>query len=214
MRIFKYLPRRYAHGLLGHGLVRIGTLYDYKKQEHGRGITDGEEGLKEINVAIEHQAFAFGKDVPKTLAALGIIVADDSSLNITLEDIYVSKSFEAPNCFMWCASTIGSRSVMEQFDSADTCIEVTDPARFFSILDQSMMLLDAEFQGVVVVRYQPRVEGWNPNDLGLHPALIKGVEFSGQHEVRAIWTPTKVEDIGPITLHVEALAQCCELREI
>lgn len=165
MRIFKYLPRRYALGLLRHGLLRIGTLYDYKKQEHGRGIADGDEGFKQIDVAIEHQAYAAGKDVPKTLAALGIISADDSCSDITLENVYVSKSFEAPNCFLWCASTTGSRSVMEQFEGADTCIEVTDPTRFFSILGQSMTVFDAEFQGIVEVQYLPRVEGWNPNDL-------------------------------------------------
>ncbi len=214
MRIFKYLPRRYALGLLRHGLLRIGTLYDYQKVEHGRGIADRDEGLKQIKVAIEHRAYASGKDIPKTLAALGIISADDSCTDITLENIYVSKSFEAPNCFLWCASKAGSRSVMEQFEGADTCIEVTDPTRFFSILDQSMTAFDAEFQGVVEVQYQPRVESWNPNDLGVHPAIVKSIEFSNQHEVRAIWTPTKSGNIEPVTLHVEALAECCELNKI
>lgn len=214
MRIFKYLPRRYALGLLRHGILRIGTLYDYKKHEHGRGITDKKEGFKQVNVAIEHETYASGKDIPKSLAALGIISADDSCSNITLENIYINRAFEAPNCFLWCASTVGSESVMEQFEGADTCIEVTNPARFFSVLEQVMKIHGTEFQGIFEARYQERTEDWNSYNLGVHPAIIKDVEFSNQHEVRAIWAPVKVEDIEPIHLHVETLAQCCKLIEI
>ena len=208
------MSRKYALGLVRHGLLRIGTLNDYRRQEHGQGVSDGDEGTKRIEVAIERQHFASGNDVPKTLASLGVIAVDDSSSNITLENIYVGKSIVAPNCYLWCASSVRSRDVMEQFEGADTCVEVVDIDRFFAILGQVMTTFDSAFQGLADVLYQSRTEAWNPEHLGVHPAIIKGPEYSSQHEVRAIWTPSMDDEIGPIKLHVNSLAQCCELRKI
>lgn len=214
MSLYKYMPRKFALGLVHHGLLRIGTLHDYRRQEHGQGISDGDEGTKAIEVAIERQHFASGKDVPKTLAPLGIISVDDFCSNITLENIFVRKTFATQNCYLWCASSVRSRNVMEQFEGADTCIEIVGIAGFFASLRQTMTSFDSEFQGLADVRYQSRMEDWNTEHLGYHPAIIKGPEYSSQHEVRAIWTPTMDCEIGPIILHDESLAQYCELREI
>jgi len=48
MRIFKYGKKQHLMGLLGMGGVRIGTLSDYRRVEHAKGISDPSEGTKKV----------------------------------------------------------------------------------------------------------------------------------------------------------------------
>lgn len=213
-KIFKYSNSYFGRGLAQLGLFRIGTLGDYRKSEHRSGVSDIEEGIKLVNVHIESEYFQSGSEVPKTLAQLGLIHCDDTATNITLKDIHTSHRLVAPDAYIWCASTEKSAAVMSQFEGADTCVEIHNIPRFFAILNQMMSSMDADFIGIFEVQYRNRTESWQRDSLGIHPSIIKSIDFKLQKEVRAIWVPRHSSPIEPTHGRCDALASCCKIVSI
>jgi hypothetical protein len=212
--MFKYSNNYFSRGLAKLGLFRIGTLYDFRDIEHKSGISDPDEGTKVVRVHIGNETYESGSDVPKTLSELGLIKCDDTCSNITLTNIHTTHNLLAPDFYIWCASTEKSAAVMSQFEGADTCVEVFDVPRFVAILNQLMTTMDAEFVGIFEVQYRERVEDWNRSNLGMHPAIIKDVRFSGQKELRAIWKPNHGNPIEPIKGRCDGLSSCCRIVSI
>jgi hypothetical protein len=214
--LYKYSTHYYGHGLAKLGLFRIGTLEDYRKTEHGLGISDPTEGEKTISVDIISEHYKTGSDVPKSLSELGIVKTDSLSKNIYLEEIHVKTNFHSKNLFIWCGSYERSKDVMTKFKDADTCVEIFDVERFIAVLCQIMSLNDARFLGIFKVVYQNRNEKWvKENDsLGLHPALIKGESDEGQKEVRAIWEPINDVPINPIHGRCGGLSNYCRVVDL
>lgn len=211
MNLYKYSNSYYARGLAQIGLYRIGTLGDFRKLEHLEGISDTEEGVKFVNVDIENEVFKTGAEVPKNLASLGLIRCDDSSTNITLTNIHTTHTLIAPDAYIWCASTEKSAEVMSQFGGANTCVEIHDVPRFITVLNQIMLTMDVIFLGVFEVQYRNRSENWKRDSLGLHPALIKSLDFQLQKEVRAIWVPRHSDPIEPTHGRCDGLANYCRV---
>jgi hypothetical protein len=209
--VFKYSNTYFSRGLAELGLFRIGTLYDFRSVEHNSGISDPDEGTKIVKVQIDNETYESGGDVPKALAALGLIKCDDTCSNITINNIHTTHNILSPDFYIWCASTERSTSVMSQFEGANTCVEVFDVSRFLAIFNQLMTTMNAEFVGVFEVQYRERTEDWNRENLGIHPALLKDVRFRGQKELRAIWKPNHGNSIEPIQGRCDGLSSCCRV---
>ncbi|MFZ1908535.1 MAG: hypothetical protein WAU52_05580, partial [Burkholderiales bacterium] len=49
MAAFKYAKRVHAKQLLTMGILRVGTLHDFRRMEHAKGIADPQEGKKRVS---------------------------------------------------------------------------------------------------------------------------------------------------------------------
>lgn len=52
--LYKYLKKEHAHSLLSKGIIRLGTLYEYRNiEKHGSVIGDDTEGKKSASMPID-----------------------------------------------------------------------------------------------------------------------------------------------------------------
>lgn len=214
-RAFRYAPRKYSDSLLALGNVRIGTLHDFRRSEHKRGIADANEGKK---VVVHHTPFVTTEDEGsihlRAFKEFGAIDIGDSH-GCTFKDITVQKTFDMPDCFVHCISSKLSVDVMREFEGADSCLEITRPIEFYERLTRTLSsIVPVSLYCISDVKYRTREELWNGNDWGHHPALIKESEFSDQYEVRAIWIPRFNGVIAPVVVNDVELIKYLEPREV
>ena len=207
-RMFKYLKKEYADSLLTMGLIRVGTLHDFRRADHKKGITDQQEGKKKVKHAIPH-LFVSDLDDPSVKK-----IEDNFPIkfgqNSLLENCAVAREINHINCFIWCTSKISSAATMQEFEEANACIEIFNPQAFYDELTKTLnSKVSVTFRGVYPVIYQSREEEWNGIDWGLSPALIKEPSFSQQYEIRAIWEASHGLPISPLILCNSRLTAFC-----
>ncbi|KLU27665.1 hypothetical protein EOS_03385 [Caballeronia mineralivorans PML1(12)] len=192
--MYKYLSRRWADTLVTVGNTRVGTLHDFRSLEHGPGISDPEEGKKEIRASFdEPETFVGGAASGDAMAQLGVFkVAEGASA--TFSGLSIVRPIDHPDCYVWCASREKSRKAMSRIDGADTCVEITNVGAFFRELGVALAALCTVSRvGAGPVTYNERTEEWNRANLGIHPAFLKGPSFADQDEVRGVWAPNPAE---------------------
>lgn len=208
---FRYSPARYNYLLLKMGIIRVGTLHDFRRSEHRRGIADPQEGKKRVSKHVDHLD-VFGADDPnaKMLEHFRAIKLG-SDARVTLTNVQLAQTFDHPDCFILCTSTKRSASTMAEFDGADSCVEITNLQFFYEQLTLALNIhVPIVFRGLFKVSYQLREEHWNGQNWGAHPALIKEPVFRNQHEIRAVWTPRFKEHIEPLVVGNYRLTQACQ----
>jgi hypothetical protein len=199
------------------GCLRIGTLYDYRKIEHKRGIADPMEGKKQVShhVSSLHISDSNDPSVRKTkdfraLEAFGAIRIQNSR-DIRIENVSVSQQFDAPDCFIYCLSSTNSTHMYREFEGSDSCVEIVDPTAFFKHVSVSLNAITrVTFRGIHRVTYASREEQWNGTDWGTPPAHIKESEFRPQAELRAIWTPDFEKAIEPVIIGNSQIIATCK----
>jgi hypothetical protein len=218
--MYRYSQLRYSKSLLTMGILRIGTLHDFRRIEHAKGIADPQEGKKEVSHHIRN-LFVPTRDDPalqknkdfQALAAFGVIKMSAEAANLTVENVTFSRAFDHPDCFVLCTSARLSRSTMAQFEGADSCVEIVDTVSFYQTLTNAINALSpVVLRGVFKVQYRDRQESWNGQDWGAHPALIKEKQFTDQHEIRALWQPRHGQHIEPLITGDYRLGRFC--REV
>jgi hypothetical protein len=219
--MYRYGQRAHCNELLEIGRVRVGTLHDFRRSEHKRGVADPTEGKKEVAHVFPSASFT-GNDLsraPKTkdesaMRAYGLFrVAPGASVQFT--DVEFRMAHESPDCFVVCGSNECSTRTMAQFEGADACLRIIDVQTFVSVIAQELnKITRVEFAGIAEVKYQARLEEWNGRDWGDHPAWIKESEFALQHEVRAIWRPLAGHAISPAFVVDRRLTDCCLMVDV
>jgi hypothetical protein len=210
--LYRYGKREYAQEFLERGRLRVGTLHDFRRSEHKRGIADPQEGKKRVSHIINTSVGYDRDDASPDRRALEVfgVLAPGSRLQAMFVDCTVSRNIDAPDCFLLCMSETLSNETMAEFDGAESCYQIVNRERFAQILTEEINRhVPVDFRGVHRVKYQERAERWNGLDWGKHPALIKELAFRGQSEIRMMWVPKRP---GPIEFfYVEApeLAKCC-----
>ncbi len=209
--MYRYSTKKYTQSLLAMGIIRIGTLHDFRRTEHMKGIADPQEGRKQVFHPIEHLHVTDPNNPEvKAIEQFGVFNFGDKPTNVKIEGITIARSFDGPDCFILCTSKVFSKKTMLEFDGADSCYEITNPNYFFELLTDTLNSIVPVFLGGVhEVIYQNRTEKWNGKDWGRHPALIKETEFSNQAEIRAIWQPRYGQPIQPIVIGNYRLGEAC-----
>lgn len=211
-RLYKYSSKKWRDLFLSEGSIRIGTLHDYRKKEHSPGIHDAHEGLKTISHHIDEWDFSKSDHATAyheaASRALGLIQIDPGGTSGSISGMSFIKEFNDPDCFVHCTAHSLSKTVMHEFQGADSCFEIYDIAGFYKQLTNSINeIVPVEFGGIRVIRYTSRDETFNGSDLGISPTWIKGREFSKQLEVRAIWHPKGEKQIAPLEFNDMRLAR-------
>lgn len=204
--MYKFSQERYCKALLNMGVVRIGTLHDFRRDEHKQGIADRLEGTKEVSHSFENYTVgAAGDPRAEPLQQFGVRVENciGSTFNVT-------RVFESPDCFIFCMAENCSNETMRQFEGVDACVRIDNVRGFISLLTQALAShRPVAFKGIHRVTYQPRSEPWNGRNWGAHPALIKDPGFEKQSELRAIWKSLDGKPLQPIVLGDYRLGRFC-----
>lgn len=213
-RLYKYSSKKWCDLFLSRGSIRIGTLHDYRKKEHSPGIHDAHEGLKTITHRIDD--WDLSKSDASTAyheaasSTLGLIRKSETSgdLPFRISGMSFRQEYDDPDCFVHCTSYKLSKTVMQEFQGADSCFEIYKFEDFYKHLTDSINeIIPIKLCELRVVKYASRDEIFNGSDLGIPPTRIKGVEFSKQFEVRAIWHPKEKCAIEPLEFEDIRLAR-------
>lgn len=214
--LYKYSKSRWADLLLSDGSVRIGTIFDFRRSEHERGIADATEGVKSIYHGIEHydsnESFGINRSAVDNLGAFVIKGGGSLSLsNLTLE-----REFKFPDAYVHCTAHSLSRDVLEQFEGANSCVEIVRPSAFYKYLTEVInKIVPVHYYGLHRIVYSDRREAFNGENFGRRPDLIKDPEYERQCEVRALWLPrSKSKLIAPINIQEKALVKFCRRAEL
>ena len=212
--MYRYLANKYTKSLLALGAIRVGTLHDFRRSEHKRGVADPQEGKKEVFHPIEelHITDPNSPEV-RAIEQFGIFNFGNEPTNMKIQGLTIARSFDEPDCFILCPSKVLSKNTMLEFEDADSCYEISNPNEFYRVLTETLnSFVPVVFLGVYEVIYQDKKEQWNGKDWGHHPALIKEPEFKNQSEIRAIWQPRFGHDIKPLIIaNYRLIASCKEL---
>lgn len=217
--MYRYSSIEFNLQLMTIGIIRIGTLHDFRRIEHNMGISDPQEGKKCISHHIDHLHIDDPENSniknnidARALSAFGAVLLRNSK-NITFHNCTVQKSFDEADCFILCTSKTCSKETMSQFEGANSCIEIINIVSFYKTLTDILnSITPVVFQGIKEVIYQDREERWNGRDWGRHPALIKEVKFKKQGEFRAIWQSLINKPISPVIIGDYRLGAFCCLK--
>jgi hypothetical protein len=202
--IFKNMKAHHASSLLRDGVLRIGTLYEFRDVEkHGTVIGDDEEGVKRrysrLNGRYTNET---ATEIVKKFIDIG------PGADVSLEDCTFTDQEESPDCYMFCATQEYSAKVMAQFN-ADTCIAIENEQEFYKALTRAINRETGNknrFWGQHRCTYTSRNVKYE-EDHGIPGALIKGKKYEEQKEVRAIWQPPS-NTIQPVII------KCPEVRSL
>lgn len=214
--MYRYSKSAYNLSLNIMGGIRVGTLHDFRRSDHKRGISDPGEGKKTISHFFENESSKNAdQSKPSALEALGMITPG-STRHVEIQNLNVQRAFSSPNYFILCTSANYSQKTLSQFEDADSCLEIVRPDEFYEILTDALnSLRRVVFRGVFKVTYQNRLEIWNGRTHGTRPALIKPIEdFPEQDEMRAIWECRDGGVISPINVIDHRLGACCRMRDL
>ena len=212
----RYSAETFNQSLLKLGGIRIGTLHDFRKSEHKKGIADPQEGKKDISHHIESALVNSVDDMHgKAAKEFKIFDAKNSSASMYINNVTFLKRFNEPDCFILCLSSKLSIEVMAEFEGANSCVKILNPNLFLSVLTGTLnSITPVIFRGAHKVIYQDKKEDWNGHDWGKNPALIKEEEFKKQHEIRMIWQPRFNQTITPVILFNYRLGTVCRKMAI
>ena len=204
--LYKYMSATAAEELLSHGRIRVGTLYEYRDTvEHSREVADRLEGRRQIVVDVAGADAV--EQVDRAVRDHGL--ARETDVRVVENDRrHVVVEAHSRNLFLFSASHRCDHELMSSLEH-DTCVAIHRPDAFFRALTASLPGIQ-RFLGFRDVIYE---DPHRPErtDAGLHPAFFKGIEYSHQAEVRALWEPLAC-DIEPVVVECRDVAGFCELR--
>ncbi|MCE1059102.1 hypothetical protein LU646_14570 [Pseudomonas alloputida] len=214
--LFRYSSRTYNTRLVEHGSLRVGTLHDFRKAEHKPGITDPSEGTRTISLPVKEwrqneEIPGKPSDVRQALDMFGMFQSHNSWGN-TLKGVTVMRPFDDPDCFVHCTSLLYSRTVMEQFSGAETCVRITNPGYFYAVLTHliNTEVMEVEPPILQKITYRSRQEIFDVERSKTPATFIKEEIFAPQVEFRAVWYPRdKTQILKPEILTSEDLARVC-----
>jgi hypothetical protein len=212
--IYKYIKRRkYANDFFEDGLIRIGTLYDFRQEEkHGTEIGDKDEGTKTLTTDGYHFIdTASPSTIPSwfsTNFSESFNLRDGARLQIHARD-GVRLRLTVPDRYVFCASREFDGALISKCEY-ECCIRINNPLGFFGALSRKLKH-KATLLGVGVCTYRPRLI-LGHEDSGFEPSLIKEERYKYQNEVRAVWSANQ-SDITPVIIKAKKARHFCEIQD-
>lgn len=180
------MRRDHASRLLSEGILRVGTLHEYRNVEkHGDRIGDAREGSKGAVLTVPRLEARLKKDLPEFIRdrikiGPGKVTFINSSFLVTEE---------SPDFYIYSTTNIYDKNAMLEL-GYDACVRLDDPVNFFRALSHTLRHKGA-YQGLFSCIYMPRdLPPDKQHDI--HPALIKDPTYEIQQEHRAIWRPVSL----------------------
>ena len=194
--LYKYLKREYAKKLIEEGVVRIGTLYEYRKYED----TDIErkdqlEGTTSSFTEVRDPIIATNQDEVPGAYSDFIKVEKGGTLKIysgsaDIIEVHI-------DVYVYCLSQAFSYKQMKEFQ-CDSCVRIDNPKAFIDTISDCIneYTTGDVFGGKCC--YSPRRQEYRQSKYVTPPYLIKDVSYSRQKEFRLVWFSSKSNQKTPI----------------
>lgn len=225
--MYKYLKKEHAVDLLENNGICIGTLYGYKRMENNKGRSDEFEGMYIDTIEIEHlhaDEYFENETIRKNLEGMIEILPDDPNNHSkgntgSMKNLTIARPRESYNCLIFCISYEKSRTVMEQFEGAEVCVEIHKPDTFFNLITWELKKSfgpSLDFLGIFQIEYDYLYKKRDLYSTPLPPFITKTLDFAPQKELRAVWALDDESLIDkPFYLHkILGLKKCCRVVEI
>jgi len=213
MELWKYSSGPHAEKAVSAGVVRIGTLYDYRKDEHGAMICDGREGIKIFSGTAVNLT---ERDIRGNDAFQMVVSADEGS-TVQIGRLKMTDCrMERGDFYVFSAAASYDPETHQAWNNSsgyDSCYIIRSARLFFRALSEYLRET-AEFVGYAHVHYYDDSHGIDINSehVNVHPALCKPASlYSNQQEVRAIWRTLRPRPLKPIIIEAKAAARYCDL---
>jgi hypothetical protein len=198
--LYKFMEAKYAAKLVEAGVVRIGTLYNFRKEEtHGQHIGDRGEGELKYRMGFGDETYS-EENMPDFLK--GQFQGRPGKIR------FVGGSFvrreSVSDLYVFCVTE--RREPLP--DYGDTRIYIPNPEPFFEEIGS---VLQARFLGFHRCLYEERTRphtAWRT--AGQYHALVKPVRYAEEKEVRALWEPVSLP-IAPFIATASALPRYCSI---
>lgn len=208
--LYKYIKRCHANSLLNEGILRIGTLYDYRKTEkYGTVIGDNEEGISRIYDDVNYD-FSKPEELPPI--AHEVFNIKPHLKNSYAKNFRIIVNRQSINYYLYCMSEIAERTLLDDF-GCDCILEIVQPLDFIHSINNELNKL-SKIKGKVFIMkciYRESLMDHANLKSKISPCLLKEKTLKNQREVRAIWTPQDA-NIEPIMISCKNAKQY--LREI
>lgn len=208
--LYKFLKYEHAYSLTSSGVMRIGTLSDYEREDkHGAEIGDATENRTEITEPIDWVS-GTGQPTPLFLQrAFDISPESMATPGLVFDRCAITVTESSPD--RWIYSTTRIRS-LENCKRAgyDTVVRIGDAAGFCALVGEH---LDGKF-GITHANILDCIYG-DKNILlsdhrGILPELRKLPKYEYQGEARMIFVPIALP-IEPQIIAVPAVSEFCEI---
>lgn len=214
-RLYKYIKREHALSFFETGIIRIGTLYDYRNEElYSSEIGDNAEGTKSI-ISVD-SAKSYSEIVSNPV--LNSIIRAEPGAQINISNVQFKNEERSPNYYIFSMSESLDPKIAQGCDY-DACIVIKDPQLFLATLSERILLVSKIKKDFILDRcqYTSRTQLFSRQHMIFpnmayksHPALIKDFRYSYQKEIRALWEPIGI-DIQPRILQCPQAIQYCEI---
>ena len=215
---YKLLKHVHALRFAQTGELRIGTLFEYRKQEvHGTEIGDYGEGIKSTD-CVDSISSATQLMSHQFISSFFTGVTPESNIVINASFSRVEQSNDLYIYSM--ADQLVPEAAQEL--GYDTYIKIKEPNIYLSCIDERLRQVASISQGFGLHKciYLSRGQLYS-SEHGVfpvpghqaHPAVIKDPKYAYQSEVRAMWSPV-AGSIEPIILNCPDVLQYCEIGKL
>ena len=218
MELYKLCKFEHFKLLQMSGTLRIGTLYDYRREDDlGKQVGDAAEGImRNVWGSLPYADATTLESVPLLQSFFG-----RSGLGPVRNLRFEGCEVFSPNLYIFSSSDFYDQNAHDEWHRDpdaryDACYQISSARLFFRAIS-NVLSTRADFLGYEAVQYHvPEV----PIDVhseiaGTHPALLKSVaSYSHQAEVRAAWSPRGHSDIQPFFVDVPEVRKYCSMYKL
>ncbi len=208
--LFKYMRSEHAIKMVTDGILRIGTLYEYRDiEQHDDRVGDRWEGVSSAYQRIDHLVASSNRDLPEFLAGIVEVGIGRPAAEVggaVFHDCIFVRTDESPDFYIFSLSNKFDPVEMLRF-GYDACVRIDNPPSFFRVLSAAFAGT-GEFQGAFPCIYEARQKPHDEPHL-VHPALLKDPEYSSQYELRAIWAPASGQAPKPEIVTCTKIRRYC-----
>jgi hypothetical protein len=207
LQIFKYMQPRWADALSTGGAIRIGTLFDYRRDEHIAAVADDGEGRDPLYLPYDGVLADNPADRPAVVRA---VFGDNVGGGAVFDRCVFEAERSSDNCYVLSVGLEFSERMLAEFGGA--CVRIRSFSKFAGLLTKAIWkhhrggIVDHAF---AMCAYREKGRPYSDHDFKIHPALIKNKEYEWQNEARVLWRMQDASALEPLYLKLPRLAKHC-----
>lgn len=206
--LYKFLPRKYVRAFKKTGSLRVGTLHDFRRSEHGSEIGDAEEGSIRLRSRDEQVVYDSENLTPdlewqrpyieEKFGDIGIKIVASGGMH---------QHVSVNDCYVFCTGTVFDWSTIDE-PSYNACIRIDNPVSFCDAIVREIRGIEPGFHYGTVAYHQKSTYGHSYP--GYHPALVKDPAYAHQKEFRYMFQPSEPTiAIMPIFIEARGARKYC-----
>jgi hypothetical protein len=201
--LYKFAKRKWAHAMCSAGIFRIGTLYDFRREEHAECIADKDEGKRNTFERIAKTILTAESQSWVSKSAMTIM----PGIKVEVKNSTFTAPSNSPDCFLYCFSETSESSAVST-NNYDAVVQITNPVEF------AHHLAVAAHLSRIIVTGQCRYIGRHHeigNDPDVAPVFLKPESFCFQREWRSVWEVPAGRVAQPFLVHAPDARKYCRL---